>query len=111
MAKPPSVTYAINFTRLARAIATTRYSLEAVEATARQELAGLEGLEDPTDIFMHCFKMEPDGDFEFVCLPGAPGTVRVDSVSFVAGDPLPSGPLAGKRLMMPVPDSDEEETS
>ena len=99
--------YPVRLTRLARAMATAKYSLEAVEQRAREELDGL-GIDDPTAIFMHCFRMPNGKDYEFICTPfeAEDGRgIEIDTVSFEKGDVLTKGPLEGKRVSFPVPDS------
>lgn len=101
-----NTTYAIHMTRLATAIATTKYSVEAVERVARQELLDLD-IDDPTDIFFHCFRMPDVKDYEFICRPDNDGAIVVDTVTYEQGDKLTKGQFAGKRLMTPRPDSED----
>lgn len=100
------MTYDINLTRLAVAIAETRYSKEDVLNQARKELDDLD-LEDPTKIMLHCFRMPGVKDMEFICLPRDGGIV-VDTFTYDEGETLDKGPFRGKRMMMPRPDSSED---
>ena len=100
--------YAIHLTRLATAIATTKYSVEAVEATARKELDELD-CDDPTQIFFHCFRMPTVQEYEFICKPDHQGGIAVDTVTYEKLDePVVSGPFKGRRLQMPRSDSEEQ---
>lgn len=99
--------YDFTLTRLARAVADAKYSCAAVERRARLEIDGL-GLEDgPAGLILHCFGMPSAEVREFICTPDERGTgFVVDTVSYVEGDVIRSGPLKGRRLKMAVPDSD-----
>lgn len=101
-----NTTYAIHMTRLATAIATAKYSVEEVEMVARQELGELD-IDDPTNIFFHCFRMPGVKDLEFICRPDNDGAIVVDTVTYEQGDRLNKGRFAGKRLMIPRPDSED----
>lgn len=98
-------TYALRMTRLASAMAAAKYSVDSVKQRAREEVDGL-GLEDPTCLFHHCFRMPGSDRYEFICLPDEGGLV-IDTLTFEEyGEPLTTGPLAGKRLKMAVPDTE-----
>lgn len=96
--------YEIHLTRLALAIAATKYSIEAVMHKAREELDSLE-IDDPTAIMMHCFRMPGSKDYEFICVPDDVDGIIVDTFSYVESDVFTKGPFEGKRVMLPTPDS------
>lgn len=99
-------TYEFSLTRLAQAVADMRYSREAVERRAREEIDNL-GLADPTALVMHCFRMPGRRDYEFICTPDEQGTgFLVDTVSYEESGPLQSGPYKGKKVLIPTRDSD-----
>lgn len=98
------MTYEITLTRLATAVAETRYSVADVEAEARAEIDALE-MDDPRSLLFHCFRMPTGTDYEFICTP-TPTGIQVDTASFEEGEQLATGPFKGKKVMMPQADSE-----
>jgi hypothetical protein len=95
------------FTRLAKAVAETKYSPEEVEKRALQELEGVEYT--PTQIiengyFMHCFSMTDSlEEIEFIIL-SHDGIAYIDTVSY-REEVMDEGPFKGKTVHFPVPDT------
>lgn len=97
-------TYEVKFTRLAEAFLGD--SKNVCEEKLRGELAR-DLPEDfyPPEIMFHCFKYNSD-DHNFIA-KGRDTYILVDTVTFEETDPLPTGPLKGKRIQMPRPDSED----
>ena len=67
------------------------------------------GMDDPTQLILHCFGMPGATEREFICTPNKQGTgFVVDTVTYEEGDLVRSGPLEGKRTLISTPDSDPE---
>jgi len=60
---------------------------------------------------MHCFRMGKDADeYEFIATPSRDGTALVVDAGEIGGEKLlTSGPLKGKKLIMPRLVSGEDE--
>lgn len=102
--------YPIKLTRIAAAVAATRYSVEAVIAKAREEVDECmeNGLEKPEDLMFHCFDMPgAERAYEWIVTHDGEGGIEVDTASAEESDPIPDGPFKGRRLMIPRPDSKE----
>lgn len=97
--------YTIEFTDLAKAFAQAKSSLTGLEEQVRGELASIDGLEKPEEVIFHCFEMSGQ---DFICYGRGEGEgVLVDTATYVESDePLEKGPFAGKKLQMPMGDSD-----
>jgi hypothetical protein len=101
------------FTRLAQAIAETKYSQDDVEQQAFSELKTLHGDEFTPDsiaksgMFMHCFGMtgrtEEAEDIEFIIL-SHDGVAYIDTVSY-RDEVMDAGPFKGRTVCFPVPDT------
>jgi hypothetical protein len=97
--------YEVRFTPLAESFMKAKSSLETAEATARTEIARLldDGLEDPRELILHVFEV---GGQELIC-QGREYGIIVDTCTYEEMDePVNSGPLAGKKMLMPRGDSD-----
>ena len=96
----------VKFAHCARAVAHKVGGLAALEAQTRVELQSIadEEVKNPRDLMFHQFMFE---GVEFLVM-GGDDSFMVDTCIYKEMLPLKEGPFIGKKVLIPLPESEDE---